>query len=386
MASEDSNGHTPAVETAPTPQRRRRSTLLRVGLSVAAIVVLMLWILGAFRRDVIPAGRQPVAEESAVGLATQTVAAQMISTDTEAVGTVQAEQVATVTSRVVANIVEMRVSAGQRVPSGATLVVLDDRDLRHRVEQAQDAVRGADATLAQAQSDYARDKPLFDQQVITAYDFEHTQTILKTAQANVHRLQQAAQEAQVNLSYAVISSPFAGVVVDKLANLGDMAAPGKPLLTMYEQGRLWLEANVPENLMDHVRLGQELSFRIDALNRQSEGRVVEIVPSSDFSSRTVVVRVHLSDTTDVFPGMFGRAVIPLKPEAVLAVPASALVRAGQLTMVDVVREGRVERRSVQLGRTVGDQFEVLSGLAAGETIVLRGGPGQFDSSPEKAVQ
>lgn len=370
MPSEDATDHTPAVQAVRTPGRKRLSTLLRVGLSVATIVILMLWILGAFRRGVIPASKQPVAEESAAGLATQKVAGQMAPAVTEAVGTVQAEQVAAVTSRVVANIVEMRVAAGQQVTSGETLVVLDDRDLRRRVEQAQDAVRSAEATEAQAQSDYKRDKPLFDQQVISAYDFEHTQTNLKTAEANLHRLQQAVRETEVGLSYAVIRSPFSGVVVDKLANLGDLAAPGKPLLTMYEPGRLWLEANVPEDMTGHIRLNELLTFRIDALSREMRGRVVQIVPSSDPASRTVVARVRLSETKDVLPGMFGRLLIPMKAEEVLAVPASAVVRAGQLTMVDVVQNARIERRTVQLGRAIGSQFEVLSGLAAGETVVI----------------
>jgi RND family efflux transporter MFP subunit len=371
MTSEDVNSQTPPAQTAKPPRRKRFSTLLRVALSVATIVVLMLWILGTFRHGVIQAAKEPVPAESAAGLTTQKIAMQTIPSVTEAVGTVQAEQVAAVTSRVVANIVEMRVSAGQRVSNGETLVVLDDRDLRHRVEQAQDAVRGAEATLAQAQSDYKRDKPLFDQQVITPYDFEHTQTNLKTAEANLHRLQQAEREAEVNLSHAVIHSPFTGVVVDKLANLGDLAAPGKPLLTMYEQGRLWLEANVPEDLMDHIRVNELLKFRIDALSREMQGRVAEIVPSSDPSSRTVVVRVHLSETKDVLPGMFGRLLLPMKPEQILTVPATALIRAGQLAMVDVVQEARLERRTVQLGRAIGHQFEVLSGIAAGETVVIR---------------
>jgi HlyD family secretion protein len=386
MASEDPSNQTLAGETAEPPRRKRLSTLLRVGLSVATIVILMLWILGTFRHGVIQASKVPVPVESAAGLTTQRIAMQAIPAVTEAVGTVQAEQLAAVTSRVVANIVEMRVTAGQRVTNGETLVVLDERDLRHRVEQAQDAVRSAEATLAQAQSDYKRDKPLFDQQVITPYDFEHTQTNLKTAEANMHRLQQAEREAEVNLSYAVIRSPFTGVVVDKLANVGDLAAPGKPLFTMYEQGHLWLEANVPEDLMDRIHLNAVLTFRIDAVGREMRGRVVEIVPSSDPSSRTVVVRVHLDETKDIVPGMFGRLLIPMKAEEVLAVPASAVIRAGQLTMVDVVSNGRVERRTVQLGRAIGGEFEVLSGLASGETVVQQTGLVQPSPSPARKVQ
>ncbi len=371
MTSEDVKGQTGSTETAKPPRSKRLATLLRVALSVATIVVLMLWILGTFRRDVIQASKQPVPAESAAGLTTQKIAMQTIPSVTEAVGTVQAEQIAAVTSRVVANVVEMRATAGQHVTNGETLVVLDDRDLRHRVEQAQDAVRSAEATLEQAQSDYKRDKPLFDQQVITPYDFEHTQTNLKTAEANLHRLQQAEREAEVNLSYAVIRSPFTGVVVDKLANLGDLAAPGKPLLTMYEQDRLWLEANVPEELMDRVRLNEVLPFRIDATGREMRGQVVEIVPSSDPSSRTIAARIHLNETKDVVPGMFGRLLLPMKPEQIVTVPDSALIRAGQLTMVDVVSEGRLQRRTVQLGRAIGNQYEVLSGIAAGETVAVR---------------
>ncbi len=371
MASDDPLHHLADAPTAHVMHRRRRAVVLRVGVPLAAILVLMLWILGAFRRDVIDGARQSVAAESASGLPTVQATMRTVSADVEVVGTVEAEQIATVTSRVVANIDQVRVSAGQRVAVGDTLAVLDDRDLRHRLEQAQDGALGAEATLSQARSDYARDKPLFDQQVITAYDFEHTQTNLKTAEANYHRLQQAAQEAEVNLSYGVVRSPFSGVVIDKVANVGDLAAPGKPLLTMYEQGRLWLSANVPEDLVSRIHVGLPLAFRIDAVNQQTTGKVVQVVPSADPSSRTVIVRVRLDDTTDVVPGMFGRVLLPMKAEPVLVVPSAAVVRAGQLTLVDVVRDGRVERRTVQLGRSYGDEFEVLSGLESGETVALR---------------
>ena len=279
----------PGAGTSTPPQGRQSSRWLRVGLPIATIVVLMLWILGTFHRGVIQGKKLPVPQEAAAGAITYKVVARNLPTSTEAVGTVQAEQIATVTARVTASITAMQASAGQRVAKGQILVVLDDRDLRHRLEQAQEAVRSAEATLEQAQSDYHRDKPLFDQQVITPYDFEHTQTNLKTAQANLKRLEQALREAEVNLTYAAIRSPFDGVVVDKQADLGDLAAPGKPLFTLYEQGRLWLEANVPEELMAHVRLNQPMNVHIDATEREMQGRVVEIVPSSDPASRTEIV-------------------------------------------------------------------------------------------------
>ncbi len=369
-ATLEAQSEKPVATSIPT-SHRGLAKVLRVVLPAAAILLLMLWIAGTFRHGVIHGAVQPAPEETAAGLATATVTLQTIPAVTESVGTVQAEQLAAVTSRSVANILEMRVSAGQHVESGEMLVVLDGRDLRRRVEQAQDAVRSAEVTLAQAQSDYQRDKPLFDQQVITPYDFEHTQTNLKIAEANLHRLQQAEQEADVNLSYTIIHSPFTGVIVDKVANVGDLAAPGKPLVTIYEQGRLWLEASVPEEMLARIHIGESVALRIDARNRESRGKVVQIVPSSDPTTRTVAVRVHLDDTREIVPGMFGRLLLPEAPEQLLTIPAMAVIRAGQLTMTDIVERGHVERRTVQLGRALGDRSEVLSGLTAGETVVVR---------------
>ncbi len=366
---------------APSHPMRKTSILLRLGLPIATIVILMLWILGVFRSGVIEGGKAKVEQPAAAGRATYLVTAETLPATREAVGAVQAERIATITSRVMASILQMRVTAGQRVTRGETLVALDDRDLRRRVEQSQEAVASAQATLAQAESDYNRDKPLFEQKVITPFDFEHDQTNLKTAQANLKRLQQAQHEAMVNLSYATIVSPFSGVVVDKLANEGDMAAPGRPLLTLYEQGRLWLEANVPEDQMRTIHLHGFMRVRIDAAQREIQGPVAEIVPSADPTSRTEIVRVRLPGAQDLVPGMFGRLMIPAAPETVVAIPDSAVIRAGQLTLVDVVRDGAVERRAVQLGHLVNHRFEVLSGLAPGETILLSG---THSSTPDAA--
>ncbi|MGB9610697.1 MAG: efflux RND transporter periplasmic adaptor subunit, partial [Bryobacteraceae bacterium] len=252
-------------QTEAAKPRRWLATALRVGLSIAAILLLMLWILGSFRKDQIRPGKAAVPEKRADGLPTYTVAFTQIPGVNEAVGTVRAEHIATVTSRIVGAILQVRVTAGQRIAKGEVLAELDDRDLRSRLEQAREAVRAAEATLSKARSDYKRDKPLFEQRVISAYDFEHTETNLKTAEANLDRLKQAQQEAEVNLSYAVIRSPFDGVVVDRLAEAGELAAPGRPLLTMYQEGRLWLEASVPEEQLAAVRVGQAYTVRIDAL-------------------------------------------------------------------------------------------------------------------------
>lgn len=371
------------IRAEQTPALPRRGFLRRAARMFApslAIVLLMLWVLGAFRRGQIQPSVLPAPVEAAENVPTVPVEAILLPATQEVTGTVRAEQVFTVSARVTANVVETRAAAGRRVSAGEVLVVLDDRDLKKRVEQAQEAVRGAEATLAQARADFERDRRLLEQQVIPAYDFEHTRTNLRLAEANLERLKRAAEEAEVTLSYAVIRSPAAGVIVDRLAEPGDLAAPGRPLLSMYEESRLWLEASVPEDLLAGFRVGQRRDVRIEAVSRTIPGRVSEIVPSADPQSRAVAVRVKLEQTAGIVPGMFGRLAIALAPEKVLAVPESAVIRAGQLTLVDVAAHGRLQRRTVQLGRHIGPRLEVLSGLAEGERVAVRpaaqGGGGQ----------
>ncbi len=361
-------------ETQRAPARSLFRSTVRILLPSIAIVVLMLWVLGVFRRGRIEPASLPAPVQAAANIATAPVETLTLPAQQEVTGTVRAEQVVTLSSRVTAVIVETRAAAGRRVSAGEVLVMLDDRDLKKRLEQAQEAVRGAEATLAQAQADFERDRRLFEQQVIPAYDFEHTRTNVRLAEAALARLRHAVEEAEVSLSYAVIRSPAAGVILDRLAEPGDLAAPGRPLLTLYDERRLWLEASVPEQLLAGFRVGQSRTVHIDAVGRNVTGRVAEIVPSADPAARAVAVRVRLDQTAGIVPGMFGRLAVSLAPETVIAVPAAAVIRAGQLAMVDVVDQGRLMRRSVQLGRLIGNRYEVLSGLAEGEQVALQPAP------------
>lgn len=352
------------------PGGRRLALAARLALPALAIVLLMLWVLGVFRRGRIEPGALPPPVQAAARVAEAAVEAQWLPDVQEVTGTVRAERLITVTSRVTANLIETRAAAGRRVAAGEVLAVLDNRDLKKRVEQAQEAVRSAEATLAQARSDFERDRRLHEQQVIPQYEFEHTQTSLRLAEAALARLEAALEEARVNLSHAIIHSPVAGVVIDRLAEPGDLATPGKPLLTMYEEGRLWLEAAVPEDLLAGFHIGQPRTVRIDAAGAAVPGRVAEIVPSSDPQSRAVAVRIRLERAEGIVPGMFGRLEIPLARERVLVIPEAAVIRAGQLAMVDVVDGGRLLRRTVQLGRRRNGRYEVLSGLSEGERVAL----------------
>jgi RND family efflux transporter MFP subunit len=239
------------------------------------------------------------------------------------------------------------------------------------VEQARETLLRAEATRDLAASDYKRDKPLFEKAVIPRSEFDQTEMRFKTAVADVEHAQEALRESEVALSYAEIRSPTTGIVIDKLADTGDLAVPGKTLLTMYDPNHLWLEATVREGDASHLRIGAVYGVKIEANGEGMEGKLVEIVPSADPASRTVTARVSLPRTNKFYPGMFGRLFIPMQSKNTLLIPESAVIRVGQITMVDVIAGKSLKRRSIQTGERMADnRIEVLSGLAPGEEVAL----------------
>ena len=358
----------------------KRSGIVKTGarliLPVLLIVFMILWLTGTFRKGIIQPEKLAVKTVSAAGVPACQVTWIQTPVVAEAVGAVRPEYQMTIASRISGNIVEMRVNAGRHVRKGDLLVRLDARDISARVSQAGETLRRAQAMRDLAVSDYRRDKPLADKAVIPRSEFDQTDMRLKTAEADVQHAKEALREAEVSLSYAEIRSPATGIVIDKLADAGDLAIPGKTLLTMYEPQRLWLEASVREQEAPLLRIGSAYTVRIDATGETMTGKLAEIVPSADPVSRTVIARILLAHTDGLYPGMFGRLLIPVREARRLLIPESAVIRIGQLRMVDVITGGQVKRRSIQVGEHIGAQVEVLSGLSDGEKIAifpLRGG-------------
>ena len=350
---------------------RVRKLLIRGIFPALLIVVMMAWLVGAFRSDRIEGGEVSVVPRKAEGLEAYTLTPVRRPVIWQAVGTVQPDEKTAVSAKIVATVLEIPVKAGQQVREGDLLVRLDDRDLRSRLAQAKDALRRAQVTRDIARRDYERDKDLVEKQAIPPVEFDHTRLRLETAEADVARLENAVKEAEVTLSYAEIHSPYDGVVIDTLADAGDLAAPGRVLLTLYERGRLMFEAAIPEQYTRLVRVGRRYRVHIDSLDRSLTGAVTEYIPSADPASRTMLARVSLPDVPDLYPGMFGRMDIETGAAEHLLIPETAVIQVGQITMVDVIENGLLRRRSVQLGRRSGGKVEVLSGLAPGERIALR---------------
>jgi RND family efflux transporter MFP subunit len=351
--------------------KRRYKLIPAIIGSLAVLVLMFMWLTGNLSCEgKIPPGRSVVKDIPATGQRTFEVSAVQVPTEIEAVGTVVARETTEISSRIMAAITEVYADAGENVDKGQSLFVLDSRDARARLTQAREGLASAEATLEQASLDATRIERLHEKQAATKQEHDRYQASLKMARASVEAAKAMVREAKVTLSYARINSPISGRVVDRLADPGDMAAPGKPLMTIYDPSDLRLEVSVGEHLRPKVHLEQQVMVSIESLKAESAGRIVEIVPASDAASRSFIARVSIPDTEAVYPGMYGRIRLPIGSRDAVLIPPDAVQHVGQLEMVTVVEDGSARTRAVKIGRTYPDGLEVLSGLRPGELVAF----------------
>jgi RND family efflux transporter MFP subunit len=281
-------------------------------------------------------------------------------------GTVHARVEATLAAKLPGRVKRMPVEVGDRVKKGQTVAVLEAREVEARLRRAR-------AVLAQAKSDLDRYTSLFEKDAATRQELEGYRTKYEVAQA-------AVREAKSMLEEARIVAPFDGTITRELADVGDLATPGRPLLTIEAPGALQLEAAVSETLVGFLELGQTVPVQLGE-DIELEGTIGEIAPSADPSSRTFLVKIDLPDAEGVRPGQFGRALFPAREAEILRAPVEAVVRRGQLQIVFVVEDGEADLRLVRTGRRFGDVVEIASGLESGETVVVEGAETLADGQP-----
>jgi membrane fusion protein (multidrug efflux system) len=277
-----------------------------------------------------------------------------------------------ISARILARIAEVKVTAGDRVKAGDVLIRLDARDLQARTAQARDALRAAQAERDLARTEEGRAKDLLARGVGTQQRYDQAAARLAVAEAEMARARQAVREAETALSYAVIAAPVSGRVIDRLAEPGDTAAPGTPLLRLYDPTSLRVEAPVRESLAVTLKVGDGLPVEVPALNQRFAGVIDEIVPYAEPGARTMLVKVRLPADSRLIAGMFARVGVPAGQRARLLAPAAAVLRIGQLEVVTLVDdEGRLSRRFVTSGATDDEgRLEILSGLAAGDRLLV----------------
>lgn len=339
-------------------------------LFAAMVVVLILWLAGSFHPKVDAARKldagatgRPIGDAKLVEV--RSIRVPVVES---AVGTVQTVHEVSMASKLLAKVMEVNVQAGQSVAKGDVLVRLDDADLKARLEQARAAVDAALAVRDQARIELERTLKLVEANSATPLELDRTRTALKSSEAEVLRAQQFREEATIMLEYATVRSPIDGQVVDRRMEVGDTAMPGRVLVTLFDPTRMQLLASVRESLTQRLAVGQNIDVQIDAIGKQCQGQIREIIPEVESASRTFLVKVTGPCPPGVYSGMFGRVLIPLDEVEMLVIPKTAVRRVGQLDMIEVVEHDQLVRRVVQLGRDHGPDVQVLSGLQADERI------------------
>lgn len=331
----------------------------------------------------------------------QVVVAQrtMVPDWLEAVGTVRAAQTSQLASQIVGNIIAVQAREGERVETGQVLVVIDDAQFRAAVEQATAAELGAQKDVSAAESELAfaqitlkRYQQLYEKKSVSPQEFDEIKTRAQSAEArrdmaraSLAQANAALTQARTTLAYTRIRAPFPGLVTERKADPGTLASPGMPILTLEDTRNYRLEVTVDETDVRLVRIGQTAPASIDALgSTEIAGKVVQMVPAADPGSRSFLVKIELLKDAHLRSGLFGRAQFPRGERSALLIPRAAVVERGQLQGVYVLDPEQIAGlHYVTLGRTSGQQVEVLSGLEGGEKIIAA--PGERELGGKRIV-
>lgn len=289
-------------------------------------------------------------------------------------GTVRARTRAVIEAKISGRILTMTAGLGQVVKAGEVLVTLDAQEMQARVQSAR-------ASLDQATREEQRAASLIGTNAISKSDYDAAKARLEIATASL-------SEAQTMMSYAKVTAPFDGVITRKLADQGDFAAPGKPLLDLENPGQLRVEVDIPEALIAGLKIGARLEVH-SAQSAAEPAVLAEISPTGDPNSRTFPVKLDLPAGSPLRPGQFVRISVPVREYEALLIPSSAVVSRGQLQMVFIqdhadARSGPADiarLRLVRTGRPRGNDIEILSGLEGTETVVVSGSDRLVDGQP-----
>jgi RND family efflux transporter MFP subunit len=315
------------------------------------------------------------SKENPMSLPTATVRVQATGSKSrpiteEVVGTVGARLHATLESKLSGRIDKMPVVLGQRVKGGELVARLDAAEINARLEQAE-------AALEQSEREWKRVSALFEQQAATRSEYDAAQSRNRVAKG-------AAAEAKAMMGYVDVVAPFDGVVTKKWADVGDLAVPGKPLLSIEDPTALQLVADLPQAIAAYVQRDARLAAHVDGVHGELTGTVSEIAPAADSISRTVRIKVDLSLQPGLSSGQFARLLVPVGESNTLRVPVSAVMERGQLEIVFVVGNQHAQMHLVKTGKRIGDDVEILSGLHAGDAVVIEGAAQLTDGQPVEA--
>lgn len=310
---------------------------------------------------------------AALPFATATVEYREVDQTYAAEALVEAVKQSTVAAQISGRIVEVNFDVGDSVKKGQVLVRIDESETRQAVAGSAAVVAQARANLQNIRLHYERTRQLLAQKFVSQAALDKAQSDYKAAEAQLAAAQAGAGQAATTRGYTAVMAPYSGVVALRHVEIGEMASPGKALMTGFDPGDLRVVASIPQYKLADVRRAARAQVEFPSVNKWVTAKAVTLLPAADTRTHTTRVRLDLpEDVRDVYPGMFARAHFAVGRAKKLLVPAQAVVRRSEVTAVYAVdAKGGVSFRQIRLGEPAADgMIEVLAGLSAGETVAL----------------
>jgi len=294
-------------------------------------------------------------------------------------GKIEAQNSANLSTRMMGYVTKIHVKTGQRVSIGQLLVSINNTDLLAKKAQVDANILQATTSYNNAKKDYDRFVILFKQQSASQKELDDMTARYEMAKAGLEGAKQMRNEVMAQFAYSNITAPFSGIVTNTFVKEGDMANPGMPLVSVEGDSKLQVTAMVAESDIASINNGMQVKVLVKSTNKTFNGKVSEVSLSAKNTGGQYLVKINLegADKT-VLSGMFANVQFPVANKNVatqstdkVLVPQSVLVHQGQLTGVYTVGTGNVAiLRWLRIGKTFGNEVEVLSGLSAGEQYIV----------------
>jgi RND family efflux transporter MFP subunit len=289
---------------------------------------------------------------------------------------IEAVRAATVSAQIAGNVTQYYVDAGDRVRRGQLLVRIDTRVSDAQVAAGSAGVAQADAQLAQARLAHERTLKLVEQNFVSRSALDKSEADLKTAQAALQMARAGASQATTARSFAELRSPIDGVVTRRLAELGELASPGKPLIEVHDPSALRAIGSVPQFVLPRIALARSADVTLPQQGTTIAATRLTVLPAADPRLLSTQVRADLPAKlpAGVVPGTAAKVLLPTGTVRRLVMPADAVVRRSELTAAYVVGDdGKPRLRQIRVGETFGAAgdgalVEVLAGLDDGERV------------------
>lgn len=327
--------------------------------------LLALALAGCSKEEAAPApGTAPTLETLVVG-------AGPAAREQQVDGVLEAVNQATLSAQTSARLLALPVDVNDRVQAGQLVARLRDTEQRSGLEQAESALRAAQARMLEADQTYARIKEVYAKRLVAAAQMDAATAEHDAARAALGAAQAARRRAAEQLAYTEVRAPFAGVVTARPVQVGEAVMPGQALLVVQAPGAMRVVVDVTQQMAEALRKAGKATVLLGN-GRRLEAEQITVFPNADPVTQTVRVRADLPAKVngDIFPGMAAKLVFSVGEADTLALPASALLQRGEITGVYIQdKTGHVAFRAVRTGRQLADgRIEILAGLGAGERV------------------